>query len=70
LVAAKAASGELAVLAWHRAFAAAVCWCCGCALTSGAKPVVGGAFLPKPTDVLRVLLRDLVIGKPDDGRWP
>ena len=35
------------------------------ALTSGAKPVVGGAFLPKPTDVLRVLLRDLVIGKPD-----
>ena len=40
------------------------------ALTSGAKPVVGGAFLPKPTDVLRVLLRDLVIGKPDvvDGQ--
>ena len=39
-------------------------------LTSGAKPVVGGAFLPKPTDVLRVLLRDLIIGKQDviDGQ--
>ncbi len=35
------------------------------ALTSGSKPVVGGAFLPRPTDVLRVLLRDLVIGRPD-----
>ncbi len=35
------------------------------ALTSGAKPVVGGSFLPKPTDVLRVLLRDLIIGKQD-----
>lgn len=39
-------------------------------LTSGSKPIVGGGFLPKPADVLRVLLRDLIIGKPDvvDGQ--
>jgi NitT/TauT family transport system permease protein len=34
-------------------------------LTSGPHPVVGTAFLPKPADVLRVLLRDLVIGRPE-----
>ncbi|HMU37749.1 MAG TPA: ABC transporter permease [Pseudomonadota bacterium] len=40
------------------------------ALTSGAKPVVSGGFLPKPSDVLRVLLRDLIIGKQEwvDGK--
>lgn len=35
------------------------------ALTSGPKPIVGPAFLPKPTDVLRVLVRDLLLGKPE-----
>ena len=34
-------------------------------LTSGSHPVVGTAFLPKPADVLRVLLRDLIIGRPE-----
>lgn len=34
-------------------------------LTSGPHPVVGTAFLPKPLDVLRVLLRDLLIGRPE-----
>lgn len=33
------------------------------ALTSGPKPVVGALFLPSPTEVLRVLVRDLFTGE-------
>ena len=33
-------------------------------LTAGQKPVVGPLFLPSPVEVLRVLVRDLFLGKP------
>ena len=33
-------------------------------LTAGPKPVVGPLFLPSPVEVLRVLVRDLFLGKP------
>ncbi len=33
-------------------------------LTAGPRPVVGPLFLPSPVEVLRVLVRDLFLGKP------
>lgn len=32
-------------------------------LTAGSKPVVGALFLPSPIEVLKVLVRDLILGK-------
>lgn len=37
-------------------------------LTAGSKPVVGPLFLPSPVEVLRVLVRDLFLGKPVGDR--
>jgi NitT/TauT family transport system permease protein len=36
-------------------------------LTSGSKPVVGALFLPSPAEVLKVLIRDLFLGKTVGG---